>query len=91
MYVLPPQTLPCNQVDLPDLRYIHADYAPLKYYFKSTFDIDSYNSMWLDKTTTLSHPSLNSICKDIIPFPVKSAIASPAKDESTYLHRVIPI
>lgn len=48
IYAVPPQILPCDLIDLPDLRYIHADYAPVKYSLKAAFDIESYNNMWLD-------------------------------------------
>ena len=35
IYALPPQILPCDPVDLPDLRYLNTDYAPVKHPFKA--------------------------------------------------------
>ena len=48
IYALPPQILPCDPVDLPDLRYLNTDYAPVKHPFKASFDVESYNIMWFD-------------------------------------------
>ena len=83
MYVIPPQILPCDQISLPDLRYINAEYAPVKHPFKAAFGIESYNIMWLDKTMILKQPSLQSICKYSIPPPIEDPITSSAVNEST--------
>lgn len=47
MYALPLQNLPCDDVDLPEFRYLNLDFAPVKHLFKDNFNIKSYNSMWL--------------------------------------------
>ena len=48
LYTLPREILPCNNVDLPDFRYLNNNFAPVKHPFKDSFNIESYNSMWLD-------------------------------------------
>ena len=67
MYASPPQILPCDDINLPDLRYLNSDYAPVKHPFKDIFNIESYNSMWLDKYTPVHKPNLLDICRDSIP------------------------
>ena len=49
IYLLPPQILPCDEVDTPDLRYLNSDFAPnLKHPFHKDFDIQAYNTRWFD-------------------------------------------
>ena len=45
IYALPPRILSCNGIELPDLRYLNNDFAPVKHSFKYVFNIESYNSM----------------------------------------------
>ena len=45
MYALPPQILPCADINLPYIRYLNTDFAPVKHPFKDNFNIESYNSM----------------------------------------------
>ena len=49
MYALPQQTLSCSDIDLPNV-YFNSDFTPVKHPFKDAFDIQSYNSMWLEDT-----------------------------------------
>lgn len=70
MYALPPQILPCDDVDLLDLQYLNADFAPVKHPFKSSFDIESYNSMRFDKQPPSTCPALEIICNASLPTPI---------------------
>ena len=45
MYALPPQILPCDQINFPDLRYMNNNFAPVTHPFKDSFNIESYNSI----------------------------------------------
>ena len=67
LYALPREILPCDDIDLPDFRYLNNDFAPVKHPFKDAFNIESYNSMWLDKSIPVTKPSLQSICTDTLP------------------------
>ena len=60
MYALPPKILPCNPIDLPNLRYLNTNYSPVKHPFKTSFDIESYNSMWFDQQPSYTMPPLTS-------------------------------
>ena len=59
--------MPCDPVDLPDLRYLDTDYALVKHPFKPAFDIESYNSMWFDQHQPSTKPPLSEICADSLP------------------------
>lgn len=48
LYLLPPQILPCEHMDTPDMRYLNADFAPLQHPFGKVFDIEAYNNAWFD-------------------------------------------
>lgn len=49
LYLLPPQILPCDEIDTADFRYLNSDFAPnTKYPFHSNVDIEAYNTSWLD-------------------------------------------
>ena len=48
LYLLPPQILPCEHVDTPTLRYLNTDFAPLRHPFGKDFNIESYNTSWLE-------------------------------------------
>ena len=50
--------LPCDDVDLPDFRYLNTDFTPVKHPFKDNFNIESYNSIWLDNTSMITKPDL---------------------------------
>jgi hypothetical protein len=67
IYALSPQILPCDPVDLPDLRYLNTNYAPVKHPFKASFDVESYNSMWFDEQPPSVRPPLSEICVDSLP------------------------
>ena len=64
LYALLPQILPCVDVDLPNCCYLNTDFAPVKPPFKDNFDIESYNSMWLDNQSLVSKPDLCQVCGD---------------------------
>lgn len=49
LYVLPPQILPCDEIDLVDLMYLNTDFASVTHPFKTSVDIESYNNTWFDK------------------------------------------
>ena len=67
IYALPPQILSCDDIEFPDLRYLNNDFAPVKHSFKYVFNIESYNSMWLDKSVLMQKLALKDICQDSIP------------------------
>ena len=48
LYMLPPNVLPCEQMDTPDMRYLNSGFAPIKQPSRDTFDIESYNTHWYD-------------------------------------------
>ena len=62
IYALPPQILPCADIDLSDFRYLYTDFAPVKHPFKDLFNTESYNSMWLDHKSVVSEPDLHQVC-----------------------------
>ena len=66
-YALPREIFPCDDVNLPDFRYLNNDFAPVKHPFKDAFNIESYNSMWLDESIPVTKPSLQSICTESLP------------------------
>lgn len=76
LYILPPQILPCDDIDLPDFRYLNSDFAHIKHPLKDTFNIESYNSMWLDDTMQTRKPNLKEICNKVSPIvpPIVSLI-----------------
>ena len=76
LYALPSQILPCNEVDLVDLRYLKYVFAPVDHHLKYAFDIESYNSMWYDKQPPSIRPPLITICKDSLPPAVESLTAA---------------
>ena len=90
MYALPPQILPCDDIDLVDFCYLNTYFMPVKHPFKENFSIKSYNSMWLDNKEVVSKPDLLQICgKDIIqkgPTPLTILVLKPAKN-----HTVVPV
>lgn len=65
LYLLPPQIMPCDEVDTPNLRYLNTDFAPnLKHPFSKSFDIEAYNTKWFDdelKGTEKEVPDLQNI------------------------------
>jgi len=71
MYALLPQFLPCDQIDLPDLRYMSNDYAPVTHLFKDSFNVESYKSIWSDEKPPSSKPALQDVCKDNLPPPIE--------------------
>ena len=90
LYMLPPQIPPCDYIDLSNLRYLNTDFAPVKHPFKDNFNIERYNSMWLDNISRVFKPKLKQICgKDII------HVTSPAKltavENSTALVQVVAL
>ena len=58
IYALPPHILPCDDFDLPDLRYLNTDFTPVKHPFKDNVNIESYNSIWLGNTSMITKPDL---------------------------------
>ena len=76
MYALPPQILPYDQVDLPDLRYMNNDFAPVTHPFKDSFNIESYNSIWFEKQPPSSKPTLQVYVKTIYPLRSKHQLNS---------------
>ena len=74
MYALPPTILPCDQIDLPDLRYMNTDFAPVAHPFKDAFNIESYNSIWFDKQPPLTKPTLQEVCGANLPPAVESPV-----------------
>ena len=48
LYLLPPQILPCEHIDTPNLRFLNSDFAPLRHPFGDNFNIESYNTSWFD-------------------------------------------
>ena len=76
MYALPPQILPCTDVDLPDFRYLNTNFAPIKHPFKDNFNIESYNSMWLDNKSIVSKP-VCQVCGDNIFKNVSPTVDTP--------------
>ena len=76
MYALPPQILPCADVDLPDFRYFNTNFAPIKHQFKENFNIESYNSMWLDNKSIMSKP-VRQVCGDNIFKNVSPTVDTP--------------
>jgi len=75
MYALPPQILPCDQVDLLDLRYMNNDFAPITHPFKDSFNIESYNSIWFEEQPPSSKPVLKDVCKESLPPPIEGLAA----------------
>lgn len=67
MYELPPQILPCDPIDIPDLRYLNTEYAPVKHAFKTVFDIKGSNIMWFEQHPPSINPPLAEICSDSLP------------------------
>lgn len=57
--------------------YLNTDYAPVKHPFKASFDIESHNSMLLDKSLPLTSPLLETIFKDSLPPAIESKIVTP--------------
>lgn len=47
LYLLPNQTLLCEHLDTPDMRYLNSDFAPVNCPF-GNFDLESYNIAWFD-------------------------------------------
>ena len=64
MYALPPQFLACDPIDLSDLRYFNTNYDQIKHSLKTSFYIESYNSMWFDEQPPSTKPPLKMICSD---------------------------
>ena len=62
LYALPPQILPCDDIDLPDFRYLNSNFTPVKHPFKDSCNIESYNSMWLDDQNIVTKPDLCQVC-----------------------------
>ena len=58
LYALPLQYIPCDDVDLPDFRYLNTDFTPVKHPFKDNSIIENYNSMWLDNISMITKPDL---------------------------------
>lgn len=46
LYLLPKEILPCEHLDLPDMKYMNFDYAPINHPFGKAFDIAGYNNAW---------------------------------------------
>lgn len=66
LYALPPQILPCDDIDLPDFCYLNSDFAPVKHPFADSFNIENYNNMWLDDQNVVTKPDLRQVCEDDI-------------------------
>ena len=59
LYLLPPQLLPCNEVDMADLRYFNSEFTPsLKHPFFKDFSIEAYNTVWFDDELDTSEPNV---------------------------------
>ena len=48
LYLLPPQILPMEHINTPNLRYFNSDFASLQHPFGKAFDIESHNIAWFD-------------------------------------------
>ena len=59
LYLLPPQIMPCDEVDTTDLRYLNSDFIPtLKHPFHRDFDVEAYNTDWFEEEPTNSAPEI---------------------------------
>ena len=76
IYALPPQILPCNDIDLPDFRYLNSDCVPVKHPFLDEFKIECYNSMWIDPKAPIVKPNLAQICSKNLPHASDSPVPS---------------
>ena len=74
MYALPPQILPCDQIDLPDLRYLNTDFVPVAHPFKDSFNIESYDSVWFDKQPPSTRPTIGEVCGENLPLPIEGPV-----------------
>lgn len=59
LYLLPPQIMPCDEVDTTDLRYLNSDFIPtLKHPFHRDFDVEAYNTDWFEEEPMNTAPEI---------------------------------
>lgn len=58
LYLLPPQILPCEHIDTPNLRYLNSEFALLRPLFRKGFDIKIHNLAWFDDKPPSRPPEL---------------------------------
>ena len=86
LYLLPPQILPCDEIDTPDLRYLNSDFAPhLKHPFHNSFDIEAYNTKWFDDDFQENDHEIPNI-NNAIDSEVFMTESSPTKAGTTEHH-----
>jgi len=67
LYLLPKEILPCEHLDLPDMRYMNFDFAPTNHPFGKAFDITGYNNAWYNDKPPSKPPEF--LPKALIPLP----------------------
>jgi len=67
LYLLPKEILPCEHLDLPDMRYMNFDFAPTNHPFGKAFDVTGYNNAWYNDKPPSKPPEL--LPKALLPLP----------------------
>jgi len=88
LYLLTKEILPCEHLDLPDMKYMNFDYAPTNHPFGKAFNIAGYNNAWYNDKPQSKPPEL--LPKALVPLidinrasKIDTISPEPTPDETT--------